>query len=239
VTLRIPEGYLDRRCGSLRIVAVRRWSDEMKDLLVGPGRDERADASLGGRGGTRRVLVGGTAFYLRRCLRGGLVRLVTRDLYLARPPRPLRELVVTETARSAHCLVPKIVAVCVQPHGPFYRGWVVSEEIPGGRSWYSRYRGAGVAERRRLLEAAGRAMRSLVRVGVYHADLNATNLLYTGKEKVAVIDFDHAVLARPGSERRSRRVRKRFWRSLAKLETRAGVAPTAEERGWLERGYEL
>lgn len=82
-------------------------------------------------------------------------------------------------------------------------------------------------------------MRALVCAGVYHADLNATNLLITGEEKVAVIDFDRAAIARPGVERRSRRGRDRFWRSLVKLEARAGAFPTEQERRWLEQAYEL
>ncbi len=92
--------------------------------------DDAAVAGVhGGRGGARRVvLADGDVVYLRKCLRGGLVRHLVRDIYLRTlgPPRPLRELLATETARAAGCRAPTVRAACVEKAGPFYRGWVIT-----------------------------------------------------------------------------------------------------------------
>ena len=93
MALILPEGYEDLDRGSVRVVAARLDLEEMTGLLCGADRDEAGEVVSGGRGGTRRVVLpGGRAVYVRHYLRGGMMRFLSRDLYLARPARPLREL---------------------------------------------------------------------------------------------------------------------------------------------------
>src|SRR5689334_24362497 len=104
---------------------------EMSALLdavrAGGGGGERIGT---GRGGARRIaLRGGKVVYVRKYLRGGFVRHFVRDLYLLRPPRPVLELVATETARAAGCRVPIVHAIAIEEKGPFYRGWIVTSAI--------------------------------------------------------------------------------------------------------------
>lgn len=238
VTKSLPEGYGDHDRGSIRIVALRLQLDELVELLTGPERDAPAERSLGGRGGTRRVKFGGRTLYLRKCLRGGMMRYLTHDLYLLRPARPLVELVVTEKARAAGCRVPLVVGVCVEEAGVFYRGWVVTEEVGEASPWFALYQQADEPGRGRLLVAAGRAMRLLNAAGVYHADLNVHNLLVCGDGEVAIVDFDKASIAAPDDVRRGERGRDRFWRSLNKVCANEGEELHDGERRWLERGYE-
>ncbi len=238
VTNSLPSGYSDYDRGSVRIVALRLQLEELVSLLAGPARHVPADVSLGGRGGTRRVKLGGRILYLRKCLRGGLMRYLTRDLYLLRPARPLVELMVTEKARAAGCRVPVVAGVCVEEAGVFYRGWVVTEEIPGVVPWFRCYQEADNPERGRLLAAAGRAMRGLNAAGVYHADLNVHNLLVCADGEVAIVDFDKALAAAPDEVRRGERGRDRFWRSLHKVCDAVGEELDDAQRRWLERGYE-
>ena len=191
-----------------------------------------------GRGGARRLtLRGGKVVYIRKYLRGGLMRFLVRDLYLLRPPRPIRELFATETARAAGCRVPIVHAVGVEESGPFYRGWIVTSAIDGARSYIDVLSAGDEAARGVLLQAAGSAIRDLHDAGVYHPDLNGHNLLIDSDGEVAVIDFDRAVTGAPGNFRLGQHNRDRFWRSLVKLSAAGGSSLGEAERRWLERGY--
>ena len=74
--MKLPEGYVEFDGGTVRVVAARLELDEMGALLTGTERDRAAQAPAeAGRGATRRlVLPGGKAVYLRKYLRGGMVR---------------------------------------------------------------------------------------------------------------------------------------------------------------------
>jgi tRNA A-37 threonylcarbamoyl transferase component Bud32 len=235
----LPAGYVDYDRGWLRVIASRLELEEMVALLTGPERDAVADVPGGeGRGGARRVVLpGGKAVYLRKYLRGGLPRHFVKDLFLLRPPRPLRELVVTEAARAAGCPVPTVLAVCIEDAGPCYRGWIVTEAIDGARPLIDVYLEADAAEQGRLLAEAGRAIRSLHDAGVYHVDLTGHNVLVVGEGEIRIVDFDRALVGRPNLERRARRGLDRFWRSLRKLCRLAAVELPEERRRAIEEGY--
>ncbi len=235
----LPDGYVDVDRGRVRIVARRLELEEMVALLSAEERArEPEEAPAGGRGGARRVVLpGGKAVYVRKYLRGGFVRHFCRDLYMLRPPRPVRELIATEAARTAGCHVPVVDAVCVEEAGAFYRGWIVTSALEGHEAMIERYLGAGMDGRRDLLTACGRAIRALHEAGVYHVDLTGHNLLVDAGGEVATIDFDRAVLTRPGNRRLAARGMARFMRSLAKLSAQAGAELEPQAREWLEQGY--
>jgi tRNA A-37 threonylcarbamoyl transferase component Bud32 len=239
VFLKLPEGYVDLDRGRWRVVAARIELAEMTALLdavrggASPGEDVAS-----GRGGARRVVLrGGKVVFVRHYLRGGMVRHFVRDRFLLRPPRPIRELEATESARAAGCRVPIVHAVGVEESGPFYRGWIVTSAIEGARAYIDALLEADEAERAALLAAAGAAIRALHDAGVYHPDLNGHNLLIDADGEIAIIDFDRATLGAPGSWRLGEKGRDRFWRSLKKLTAAKGRDLDESERRWLERGY--
>lgn len=225
--------------GHLRVVAARLELPEMTSLLDAV-RSGTADGEqvASGRGGARRItLRGGKVVYVRQYLRGGLMRHLVRDLYLLRPPRPVRELEATEKARAAGCRVPIVHAVAVEESGPFYRGWIITSAIEGARSYIDVLAAADEASRGALLAAAGSAIRDLHDAGVYHPDLNGHNLLVDDRGEVAIIDFDRAVVSPSHLHRLAQKGRDRFWRSLRKLTAERGIPFGDDERRWLERGY--
>lgn len=234
----LPEGYVDIDRGNWRVVAPRLELAEMAALLdAARAGTLQGEEAASGRGGTRRLeLSGGKVVFVRRYLRGGLVRHFVKDLFLLRPPRPLRELAATEKARAAGCHVPMVHAVAVEEKGPFYRGWIVTSAIDGARDFIDDYAEAGQDRRAGLLEEAGRAIRDLHDAGVFHADLTGNNLLVAGG-RIAVIDFDRAVVSSPGSAGLARKGLDRFRRSMTKLAALRGIAPDADEWRSLERGY--
>jgi hypothetical protein len=225
--LQLPAGFVDRDHGRLRVIATRLAFDEMARLLADPAR--HGTTVSGGRGGVRRVVLpGGQAVYCRRYLRGGFARHVVRDLYLLRPERPIAELLVTETARAAGCSVAPVLACAVEDVGPFYRGWIVTEEVAGARSLVEALREGEASKRQATLARVGEALAELYRIGIYHVDLTGHNVLVRADGEPVIIDFDRARTAAPSSAVRMRSSLGRFRRSLDKL-LGAGGRPLASE----------
>jgi 3-deoxy-D-manno-octulosonic acid kinase len=67
-----------------------------------------------------------------------------------------------------------------------------------------------------LWENVGRCIRQFHRAGVWHADLNARNILLNEELKVFLVDFDRARLMN-GTEVNGKRNLERLKRSLQKL----------------------
>jgi len=237
--VQLPPGYIDYDRGDFRVIAPRWELDEMVALLMGPERDRPAESSVhGGRGWARRVVLpGGKAVFLRKYLRGGLPRLVVRDIFVLRPERPVRELVVTEAARAAGCPVPHVLAVAVEEAVIGYRGWIVTEAIEGVRPLIDVYAERAESARVMLMNKVGAAIRTLHAAGIYHVDLTGYNVLVDGSDRIMFVDFDRSFQAEPDIGRWARAGRHRFWRSMAKLTAARGVSLPAASIEWLAEGY--
>jgi len=237
--VRLPAGYVDHDRGSFRVIATRLELDEMVTLLAGPERDRPVDSTVhGGRGWARRVVLpGGKAVFLRKYLRGGFPSLFVRDLFILRPERPVRELIVTEAARAAGCPVPHVLAVAIQEAVIGYRGWIVTEALDDVRPLIDVYAERDERERASLLAKVGAAMRRLHAAGIYHVDLTGYNVLMDPNDGVHFIDFDRSFQAEPNSGQLARAGRRRFWRSMEKLTSARGVAFPSASLEWLADGY--
>jgi 3-deoxy-D-manno-octulosonic acid kinase len=187
-------------------------------LVLPPGSAPIA----GGRGGAWRLtLPGGLPAVLRRYRRGGALARVVRETYLGLVARPFRELAVTAEARRRGVAAPEVLAARVEGRLA-YRGAIVTAEVPGAVTLLEALRHAGDGARRRTLAAgAGRVVADMHRAGIWHADLNLTNLLAAagGAGDLSILDFDRARLARGPLEPRARRRNLvRLARSLHKLD---------------------
>ena len=140
----------------------------------------RAAERLGsGRGSAWRLeLPGGLRVVVRLYRRGGLVARVVRETYLGPRPRPLHELAVTVEARRRGVPAPEVLGARVEG-GLVYRGALVTAEVPNARTLIEALRARGRRRRAaaRSRRAPARAVARLHDAGVYHADLNLTNLL--------------------------------------------------------------
>jgi tRNA A-37 threonylcarbamoyl transferase component Bud32 len=240
VTNLLPAGFVARDRGKFRVIAPHLELDEMETLLAAARSGVPGGTALeGGRGGARKLrLPGGKQVFLRKYLRGGFPSRFITDLFLLRPERPFRELVVTESARAAGCPVPTVLAVSVEDVGPFYRGWIVTEAIEPVRPlidvWLDP---AAAADRSELLGRVGRAIRSLHDAGVYHVDLTGHNIIVRENGEPVILDFDRGFFAPAGMARHAQRGLDRLWRSMTKLSKKAGRPLDDEARRWLDRGY--
>ncbi|MGH8396675.1 MAG: 3-deoxy-D-manno-octulosonic acid kinase [Gammaproteobacteria bacterium] len=173
--------------------------------------------AVGGRGNTWIVERGEQSWVLRHYRRGGLVRYVSRDYYLWRgleSTRPWREWKLLAELYREGLPVPQPVAAQVTLHGPAYRGDLITRLIPDTRSLAAHLQDTRIEAL--PWNQIGICIRRFHNAGVYHADLNAHNILINSHNDVYLVDFDRG-------EQRSPSVRwqeanlKRLLRSLRKL----------------------
>jgi serine/threonine protein kinase len=116
------------------------------------------------------------------------------------PPRPFRELAITEEIRRRGIPTVEVYGACVERIcGPFYRGWLVTREVRNAQDLWQAFRSGLIQELGidRALRAVAGSLRALHREGVYHSDLNLKNILVgseQGSVKGYIIDFDKAKL---------------------------------------------
>lgn len=237
--MKLPETYRMLQDGRVRAVVRHDLVPTLGPWLLAPRLvlPPGSEALASGRGAAyRSVLPDGTRAVVRIARRGGLVARFVRETYVGLTPRPLRELVVTAEARRRGVAAAEVLGVRVEG-GVVYRGAVVTAEVPSARTLVDALRGAPDARARQALAvSAGRAVAVLHAAGVFHADLNLTNIVVhpgASGPAVALLDFDRARLrAAPLSMAACRRNLRRLARSLAKLDPRTELAGPDERRAF-------
>jgi len=191
--------------------------------------------AIGGRGSLQRLsLPDGGAAIVRRYYRGGFVRHFTYDLYWEHPFRPLVELCCTETARQRQVPTVEVLAAGIERVAlGFYRGIMISREAERFMNLWEWLRSSSSSEKRQTaLATVARAVKQLHTSGIYHADLNLTNLLVhinNFSSQALIIDFDRARVF-PGSlpARLRQKNLQRLQRSLKKLDPHAHYISPAD-----------
>lgn len=174
-------------------------------------------ATAGGRGQSWVLKVDGDAWVLRHYRRGGLVGRCITDHYLwtgLKHSRPWREWhLLAELSRDG-LPVPRPVAARLTRQGLSYQGDLITRLIPDTRSLASRLTDTRVE----LLpwRQMGVCIRRFHDAGIFHADLNAHNLLIAGGDDVYMVDFDRCARRAPGARWQKGNLR-RLLRSLHKL----------------------
>ncbi len=196
------------------------------------------ESNYSGRGRLRAVsLPDGETALIRAYRHGGLLRALTGRWFCSWPPRPFRELAVTEELRRRGLRTVEVYAACVgRPVGPFYRGWLITRELRGAEDFWSALQSGAVEQvgRAAALRAVAASLRAMHREGVYHADLNLRNILLRieeGRPASYIIDYDRArlffgALPAPSARRNLARLR----RSAQKLDPEGRYFPEAAWR---------
>jgi 3-deoxy-D-manno-octulosonic acid kinase len=172
--------------------------------------------SAPGRGTTVFVQNGETVYALRHYQRGGLPARLSRDRYLWRgleQSRPWQEWRLLAELHQRGLPVPRPVAARAVRHGISYEADIVTERIDALplAEWLGRKRLSS-----QLLTGIGACLCRFHEEGVYHADLNARNILLDEAGKVYLIDFDRCELRKPANGWRRANL-ERLKRSLEKF----------------------
>lgn len=199
-------------------------------------RDALGDRPLGGRGAAWRIQAEDIDWVLRFYRRGGVPGKFIRDSYFftsIERTRPWREWRLLAQMHGLGLPVPRPVAARVLRHGLGYRGAIITQTVPGESL-------ARIFLDNAVTDAAWRAVGKCIRrfhdAGIWHADLNAHNILVeragSAEPVVHLIDFDRGRM-RPQDTAWRQGNLDRLHRSLMKVA--AGRSPD----GWpaLEAGY--
>lgn len=157
-------------------------------------------------------------YVLRHYCRGGLAARITTDSYLwtgLEKTRAWREYRLLVKLQAFGLPVPHPVAARVLRHGALYRADLLTRRIPDSRP-LSRI----LAERpldEEQWHDIGECIRAFHRHDIYHADLNAHNILLDDQARIYLIDFDKSGVVSSGNWRV--RSLQRLQRSFRKLQT--------------------
>jgi len=150
---------------------------------------------------------------LRYYRRGGLVARVFHDQYLWLGEQKTRSWAEFEVMRYLHDLgvpVPEPIWASWQKHGFYYRAALATERVLGARTLASTLNQASP-------RPVARAIKKMHDAGVFHADLNAFNILLDAEQAVWLIDFDRARRCRQLSFAQRKNNLRRLQRSLLKI----------------------
>lgn len=186
---------------------------------------------VAGRGGVGLIQQASRSWVWRHNRRGGWCGRVVRDSYVwlgAARTRAFREWRLLQHLHGLGLPVPTPVAAVYERRGLVYRSDLITGHLPGTRSLAAQLQDGPVTLL--LWRAVGVCVRSFHQHGIYHADLNAHNILIDREEQVYLIDFDRGAIRRPGMWIESNW--SRLKRSLHKV-TRALPADRFGETEWL------
>jgi len=193
----------------------------------------------GGRGGVAIIASPLGECVLRHYRRGGLVRALLGDRYLwlgARRSRPFREFrLLAEIARLG-LPGPCAVAARYRRQGLLYRADLITHRIAGARTLAECLAGGDLGSE--LAVEVGAVVGRFHRAGIWHADLNAHNVLVSAAG-LHLIDFDRGRQRAPAPGWRRANLQ-RLRRSLLKLGAAAAGEQAFEREIWqpLLHGHE-
>ena len=144
-----------------------------------------------GRGTTFFIQHQGRDFVLRHYQRGGLVAKISEEQYLwsgLRFTRPWREWELLEKMQEKGLPVPIPVAIKVERKGILYTADMMMHRIPHSRTLAQTLMSEELSEGYWI--AIGSVIRRFHEEGIYHADLNANNILLDDGGRCYLIDFD-------------------------------------------------
>lgn len=158
----------------------------------------RAETQPGGRGGVAFVDTPVGACALRHYHRGGFIARFSADRYLwtgAERTRAFREFRLLAHVAGLGLPAPLPVAARYERDGLRYRADLLTRRIEAARTLGARLAEASLGAD--LAQRVGHTIARFHAASVWHADLNANNILVDEAGKVWLIDFDRGRLRKP------------------------------------------
>lgn len=163
---------------------------------------------------------------LRHYRRGGMVARLSRDRYVwtgAATTRAFAECRVLAYLYQQGCRVPRPLAAAWWRRMLTYEAAILVERLPHVQSLAQRVSQSGQLPASDVAGAVGQAIRAMHDAGVWHADLNAHNILIDQAGQAWLIDFDRARATGVVGQRRRQQNLQRLQRSLIKVAATRGA----------------
>ena len=170
---------------------------------------------MGGRGFLQRFTFPGGTGLIRKCLRGGFLRHLTKDAYFG-VNRPLKELKLHTMLFDAALSIPAPLGVVWKRSGLWYSGAVATQELLA-ENLLEHLQSPKNKQTQQILQTCGNLIRDMHDLGVFHPDLQIRNILVSMNAMQAyLIDFDKAKHYRRLSDSQRTRNLLRLKRSFIK-----------------------
>ena len=185
-----------------------------------------------GRGSAWFIDTPGGQAVLRQYLRGGWAAKLSRQAYFytgVSRSRPFKEFRLLVELYERGLPVPRPLAALCHHRGLLSSGAIMTARIAPAQTLADYLGTENMTEG--IFSNVGRCISRFHRAGVWHADLNARNILLDAGSRVFLIDFDRARFS-PGRAVNGERNLKRLKRSLLKLWPRERVSEI--HSAWLE-----
>ena len=218
----LPDGLHLREMGNRAIIA-------LPEYLAALAECEPASLPEAGRGraAIRRLeLPSGRKLLVRQYHRGGLLRAINNSRYFS-PRRAIDEIRVCREAAARGVPVAVPAGAIIERQPPFWLCWLVTEEIEEAVDLgeYLRWLPPAptreiLAEKRDIIDTLGSAVRAMHDAGLYHADLQARNVLIRRSPagvEVFFVDLDKSTIAAPLTDSQRADNLRRLNRSILKM----------------------
>lgn len=195
--------------------------------------NRKGECTESGRGSIGRFSINGHACILRHYRRGGLIKHFSKDTFFS--PRVFscrveKELGLLQLLKAQNLPVPEPMAYRIQRRGLFCKMDIVLKEIPQSQNLID------ILKREKIETSVwrqiGKVLRRFHEADVYHADLNAHNILLDNESKVWLVDFDKSALIKHSGWFWKARNLARLKRSLQKEERRRQGLHLNENDWW-------
>ena len=178
-------------------------------------------AELHGRGVALVVDMAGQRVVVRHYRRGGAVANALGDRYFRLGHnRVLREILISEAARSRSVPTPRVLCGVWYDHGVFQRFDIATEYVPDSRDLSVVLFGDAAPSELALTRVA-QLIRTMLAAGFVHRDLNVKNILI-GNDRAYVLDLDRCAIMKRVNAAAAGAMRERFFRSVNKWEAATG-----------------
>ena len=169
-----------------------------------------------GRGTTHFIDIGGVQCVLRHYRRGGIVAKLLHDQYIwtgIKNTRAWREWDLLGRMQKMGLPAPVPVAARVIRKGFYYSADLITRRIENAQALSAMLQLSSIPDD--SWQKLGATIKQFHRVGIYHADLNAQNILINAENQMFLIDFDKGCVRKPHLSWQHQNL-KRLLRSLKK-----------------------
>lgn len=229
--IKVPDGIIVYNAGYI--------SQPSSDLFDVEAQSRAGDRNFLGRTSVVSFTIDGLGVVLKHYQRGGLVGKLIQDTYFyngLHRTRMVAEFSLLKSMLEKQLPVPAPVAAKVTRRGLFYTGELITAKLQLTQTLAQRLQTSGLDEV--LWSAVGKTVSRFHEKGVYHADLNANNIMLDEKGQVFLVDFDKSHIKKNKSGNWRMANLHRLRRSLSKLKLNQHQFHFAE-RDWsaLLQGY--